>query len=156
MTHAPDINTYIARMGERGASSTVVTEIVREYQGDVGTHLRDLIGEGAARENAAVGETPNLAARLQQIAQPNAVVVAETLDQARDAAEAIELEVGPNSPAIGKTLRDLKLPRSVIIGGVQRGGEAFVPRGETEIQKGDHLIAVALPDGISAAEKLSG
>lgn len=71
-------------------------------------------------------------------------------------AEAIELEVGPNSPAIGKTLRDLKLPRSLIIGGVQRDGDAFVPRGDTEIQQGDHLIAVALPDGIAAAEKLSG
>ncbi len=71
-------------------------------------------------------------------------------------AEAIELEVGPNSPAIGKTLRELKLPRSLIIGGVQRDGVAFVPRGDTEIQQGDHLIAVALPDGIPAAEKLSG
>ena len=71
-------------------------------------------------------------------------------------AEAIELEVGPNSPAIGKTLRDLSLPKTLIIGGVQRGGDAFVPRGNTEVKEGDHLIAVALPDGISAAEKLSG
>lgn len=71
-------------------------------------------------------------------------------------AEAIELEVGPNSPAIGKTLRELKLPKTLIIGGVQRDEEAFVPRGETRIEEGDHLIAVALPEGIPAAEKLSG
>lgn len=71
-------------------------------------------------------------------------------------AEAIELEVGPKSPAIGKTLADLRLPRSLIIGGVKRGDDAFVPRGVTEIQEGDHLIVVALPEGISAAEKLSG
>jgi trk system potassium uptake protein TrkA len=71
-------------------------------------------------------------------------------------AEAIELEVGPNSPAIGKTLASLKIRRSVIVGGVQRNGEAFVPRGDTEIQVGDHLIVIALPDGIPAAEKLSG
>jgi class 3 adenylate cyclase len=36
----------------------------------------DLIGEGAAREEAVVGETPNLAARLQALAEPGAVVVA--------------------------------------------------------------------------------
>src|SRR6516165_2443231 len=30
----------------------------------------DLIGEGAAREQAVVGETPNLAARLQGLAEP--------------------------------------------------------------------------------------
>jgi class 3 adenylate cyclase/pimeloyl-ACP methyl ester carboxylesterase len=36
----------------------------------------DLIGEGAGREEAVVGETPNLAARLQTIADPGCVVIA--------------------------------------------------------------------------------
>ena len=38
----------------------------------------DRIGEGAAQEEAVVGETPNLAARLQALAAPGAVVVAES------------------------------------------------------------------------------
>ena len=37
----------------------------------------DLIGEGAAQERGVVGETPNLAARLQALAMPNTLVVAE-------------------------------------------------------------------------------
>src|ERR1700735_2102246 len=37
----------------------------------------DLIGSGASQEQAIVGETPNLAARLQGIAEPNMVVLAE-------------------------------------------------------------------------------
>jgi class 3 adenylate cyclase len=36
----------------------------------------DLIGEGPAQEQSVVGETPNLAARLQALAEPDAVVVA--------------------------------------------------------------------------------
>jgi class 3 adenylate cyclase len=36
----------------------------------------DLIGIGAAQEQAVVGETPNLAARLQAIAEPDSVVIA--------------------------------------------------------------------------------
>jgi class 3 adenylate cyclase len=36
----------------------------------------DLIGAGSAQEQAVVGETPNLAARLQGIAEPNTVVIA--------------------------------------------------------------------------------
>jgi class 3 adenylate cyclase/predicted ATPase len=36
----------------------------------------DLIGEGAGREEAVVGETPNLAARLQALAAPGSVVIA--------------------------------------------------------------------------------
>jgi class 3 adenylate cyclase/tetratricopeptide (TPR) repeat protein len=38
----------------------------------------DLIGSGASQEQAIVGETPNLAARLQGIAEPNCVVIAES------------------------------------------------------------------------------
>ena len=36
----------------------------------------DLIGEGSAQEQSVVGETPNLAARLQALAEPNTVVIA--------------------------------------------------------------------------------
>jgi class 3 adenylate cyclase len=38
----------------------------------------DLIGSGASQEQAIVGETPNLAARLQGIAEPNSVVIADS------------------------------------------------------------------------------
>jgi class 3 adenylate cyclase len=38
----------------------------------------DLIGSGASQEQAIVGETPNLAARLQGIADTNSVVIAES------------------------------------------------------------------------------
>jgi class 3 adenylate cyclase len=37
----------------------------------------DLVGTGAAQERGVVGETPNLAARLQALAQPGTLVVAE-------------------------------------------------------------------------------
>ena len=39
--------------------------------------IGDLIGSGEAQERGIVGETPNLAARLQGIAEPNMVVIAE-------------------------------------------------------------------------------
>jgi class 3 adenylate cyclase len=38
----------------------------------------DLIGSGASQLQAIVGKTPNLAARLQGIAKPNGVVIAES------------------------------------------------------------------------------
>jgi class 3 adenylate cyclase len=37
----------------------------------------DLVGFGEAQERGIIGETPNLAARLQGIAEPNTVVIAE-------------------------------------------------------------------------------
>lgn len=38
--------------------------------------IGDLIGEGSSREFALVGDAPNLAARLQQVAKPNQILVA--------------------------------------------------------------------------------
>jgi class 3 adenylate cyclase len=37
----------------------------------------DIVGSGEAQERGVVGETPNLAARLQGFAAPNTVVIAE-------------------------------------------------------------------------------
>jgi hypothetical protein len=35
----------------------------------------DLIGEGSAQEQSVVGETPNVATRLQSLAEPNSIVI---------------------------------------------------------------------------------
>ena len=40
--------------------------------------IGDLIGEGSAQEEAVVGDTPNLAARLQGLAEPGKVIVSDT------------------------------------------------------------------------------
>ncbi len=71
-------------------------------------------------------------------------------------AEAIEVEVGRSSPSAGKSLRDLHLPHELIVGGVIRGDEVFVPRGDTEIAVGDRLIVIALPKAVHEVEQLSG
>ena len=57
----------------------------------------DLIGSGDAQEQGIVGETPNLAARLQGIAEPNSVVIAESTRKLLG--NLFELEdLGPTGP----------------------------------------------------------
>ena len=69
-------------------------------------------------------------------------------------AEAIELEVGPNSKAIDQQIMDLPLPDKVVVGGILRDENAFVPQGNTVIEPGDILIIFALPSEIVAVESL--
>jgi class 3 adenylate cyclase/predicted ATPase len=63
------------------AVSDLKTHAVLQTRVGIATGLvvvGDLIGSGASQEQAIVGETPNLAARLQGVAEPNSVVIAES------------------------------------------------------------------------------
>jgi len=55
----------------------------------------------------------------------------------------IEMEVPPNSPVLGRPLRELDIPDDCIFPLVIRGeGEAIIPYGDTVLQPGDQVIAV--------------
>ena len=65
---AAAVNRLEARDGARLAARVgVATGVVM---------VGELVGEGAAQEQAVIGETPNLAARLQALAEPGTVVIA--------------------------------------------------------------------------------
>jgi class 3 adenylate cyclase/predicted ATPase len=62
------------------AVSSLKTRVPLQSRVGIATGLvvvGDLIGSGEAQERGIVGETPNLAARLQAIADPNMVVIAD-------------------------------------------------------------------------------
>ena len=65
VTAVGDLKTHAALQTRVGIATGVVV-------------VGDLIGSGASQEQAIVGDTPNLAARLQGIAEPNSVVIAES------------------------------------------------------------------------------
>ena len=63
------------------AVSNVKTHATLQTRVGIATGLvviGDLIGSGASQEQAIVGKTPNLAARLQGVAEPNMVIIAES------------------------------------------------------------------------------
>ena len=64
-----------------------IVEAVAALERDLAVHIGiatgtvvvgDIVGEGASREAAITGDTPNLAARLQETTAPDTVVIAET------------------------------------------------------------------------------
>ena len=74
-----------------------LVDAVAGLRTDIGTELQvrigiatgmvvvgDLTGEGAAQEQAVIGETPNLAERLQTLAEPGTVLISEGLHRLTD------------------------------------------------------------------------
>jgi len=54
----------------------------------------------------------------------------------------VEEKVAPNAIAIGKKLKELKLPDQCTISVVLRKGEMLIPNGEFEFQPADEILAV--------------
>jgi len=54
----------------------------------------------------------------------------------------LEAKVPPDSPAVNKPLRELKIPDDVVIPMIIRGGKGIVPSGDTMLKAGDEVVAV--------------
>ncbi len=68
-------------------------------------------------------------------------------------AEAIELIASEDSKFVGKSLRDVRLPRGAIVGAIARpGGEVIVPRGGARIEAGDRVTFFALESTVPLLE----
>ncbi len=55
-----------------------------------------------------------------------------------------------------RPLRDVKFPRSAVVGAVLRNGELLIPGGTTLIQPGDRTVVFALPDAMNELDRLFG
>jgi trk system potassium uptake protein len=98
--------------------------------------------------------SPRLAAvdRILQFVRKGRVLSVTSFRE--EEAEAIELMASASSRFVGKALRDMKLPRDVIVGAVARSsGEVIVPRGNTVIEAGDRVIFFALSKVVPKLER---
>lgn len=55
-------------------------------------------------------------------------------------AEAVEVIVQEGAPVIGQRLMDLSLPKECLICAYVRGGEAYIPNGQSVLMEGDRII----------------
>ncbi|HEY6673540.1 MAG TPA: Trk system potassium transporter TrkA, partial [Rubrobacteraceae bacterium] len=86
--------------------------------------------------------TEQMAAReiKEALLVPGAINV-ETF--AEDSIEVAEVILNEGSPAVGRSLRDLRLPEASLVVGVVRRGEALVPRGDTVLERRDHVLLIS-------------
>lgn len=68
-------------------------------------------------------------------------------------AETLEYTVSPESAITKAPLKDLAFPKDAVIGGVIRGGKAFIAVGETVIEPYDRVAVFALPDVVKEVDK---
>lgn len=67
-----------------------------------------------------------------------------------------QITVPPEAPAADKTLKEIDLPLSIVLGGIIRNGEVVIPRGGTVINPGDKVLVISLPEEQARAAKILG
>ena len=80
--------------------------------------------------------------------------IANVVTLLEDQAEVIEIEALETSDLINKRLKDLHLPKGVLVGAIFRGEELVVPSGETTIVPGDKVAMVVAADAMKQVEKI--
>ena len=69
-------------------------------------------------------------------------------------AEVLEFRVKENSPVTKRLVRDIKLTKKAVFGGVIRNGIAHMTFGDFQILAGDKAVVFCLPEAIHKVEKL--
>ena len=71
-----------------------------------------------------------------------------------DAAEVLEFEAQLSSEAVGRALRDIRVPRGALIAAIVREETVLIPRGTTVIEEGDHIVVLAQKDAVGRVSQL--
>jgi trk system potassium uptake protein TrkA len=61
-------------------------------------------------------------------------------------ARLVEVTLADDSPAAGRSIADLAVPRDATVVAVVREGHVVVPRGDTVVNAGDEVLALVTPD----------
>ena len=73
-----------------------------------------------------------------------------------DGAEALELVIGDDYKYAGRPLKDLDLPKDVIVGAIVRAEHVLIPNGSSSIVAGDRVVVICTPQAIPDVERYFG
>ena len=142
-----------------GAADAVIAALENDQQNLLATLLAKRLGAGRA---VAVVDTVAFAELFEAVGVDVAVspreATAEEITRFTrgrhaenvsilegDRAEVLEVEIDDSSIFAGRTIADAAadLPEGVVVGAITRQGELVVPRGDTVVNAGDHVVVFA-------------
>lgn len=66
----------------------------------------------------------------------------------------VEVMLPDDSPALGKTIAELEIPRAAVLVSIQRGDEIIIPRGDTVLHAGDAVTTLCERETIALVKNL--
>lgn len=91
---------------------------------------------------------------MRQVRYPSGVGVLSIIDKID--AEVLEMPIPPGSAVSGMQIKDMDLPRGVLIALVSRDGEMFVPWGDSTLMAGDEVLIFGSKELMPRAAEILG
>ena len=132
-------------------------KIVIVGAGEVGFHIAQRLSE-EQKQVVVIDQNPDKLRRIEDNMDVQTVLGSGSIPSvlknagAGDAAEMLEALVDEESLVAGKRVHELGLPKGILLLGVIRGGEAFIPSGQTVIQPQDRIVLLSLREKMSKLE----
>lgn len=137
--HSNLVSAVLAK--KMGAKTTVITTNQPEYVGIV----------GALDIDAVINPRLLATDQIIRLVRGGRISTVATLPECK--AEVLELIPEPDSPVTKKPIRDLRLPKSCIIGAVHRGSEVLLASGDTQINAGEEVVVFCREETVPKLQK---
>jgi trk system potassium uptake protein TrkA len=144
-TDSDEKNLLVAMLAKRvGAGRTVAVVEEGEYDGLF----------GAAGIDVVVNPREATAEEVVRFTRESNVENLSLVEGRK--AEVLEFEVDADSVLAGRPIREsvADLPVEAVVGAVTRRGEFVVPRGDTTVEVGDHVVVFVAADALEAVVEL--
>jgi len=136
-------NLLLALMAKRRGIEDVIAKVSREsYGGIVETMGVDM----------ALNPLDITASNLVRYVQGSKRVISSQVIQGQ--AEIVEINVSDHILLVDKALKDLDLPKGVIVAAIHRGQDVIIPHGDTVVKEDDRVIIFSLLAELPNLEKL--
>jgi CIC family chloride channel protein len=151
-------------------SDIATREVVTALPGEtVGTALRRMAPRDLSRLPVVAPDNPR---RLLGVVRRNDIVRAYEVgvvrrEETRRRAEAphtvgdartkfVDMSLGSNAAAVGKTVAELTLPRETVLVSIRRGRRLLIPHGDTRLEVGDVVTALCEQECIPQLKAVLG
>ncbi len=140
VTERDETNLICAYAAKRLGCKRVIARVRQRFFYDVSeVNVRDPLGIDLliSPEILAAYELANF------VDVPSALAM---VSLARGRVQLRTLRLAETSPFAGHPLRKIRLPEGMLIAGLRRGEEVMIARGDTELQPGDRVTLIGLPE----------
>lgn len=132
---------FISWVGFRGAASIVFAIYAVTYGVSIRNDIFHIIFFIALLSVAIQGTMTPILAKKLDLVDDNMPVLKTFNDYKEDkSTKILEINIDENSKWVNKTIMDSDIPEEVLVVMIRRNNEVIIPKGSTEIKKGDILV----------------